>query len=549
MTTAESTPPATAAGSLYRRVGIAAVIMMASVFLSRLFGFLRVMVIAYIGGASGEVDAYQYAFLIPEILNHLLASGFLSVTFIPIFSGYLAANREADGWRVFSVIMTCFGSLLVLLVVVAMFMAPELVALTAPGLEDPGLKAKTIRMTRIIIPAQLFFFAGGLFMAVQFAKERFLVPAAAGLVYNLGIIAGGIFLGPWLGMEGFAWGVLGGAFAGNFVIQYRGAVRLGMVLRPRFDFAHPDLKRYIRLTLPLMLGLTMTFSTEIFFRFFGSYLAGGGTAALDFGLRVMLVLVAFFGQALGTASFPFLARLAGEGKLEEMKGLLNSVLSYLALVIPFSVLFAVLRNEVVVLLFQRGRFDAAATALTARVLLFLMIGAFAFAAQTVVVRGFYALEKMMMPAVFGSIAVLLSLPLYVLGVRFMGAGGVALAVSLSAILQVVTLFAIWNRHIGNPQSRGVYLAFVRMILFSVPAGIVLAVFRAWLVSGIDAAGPGGNLAVALLTGVLFVAILAAGGYGLKIDPIRTGLDHMARRAVARFGRGGAPRAPIPEEDR
>ena len=535
-------------GTLLKKVGIASIIMMVSVFLSRLLGFFRVMVIAYIGGASGDVDAYQFAFLIPEILNHLLASGFLSVTFIPIFSGYLAADREAEGWRVFSIIMTCFGSLLTLFIIAAMVLAPELVALTAPGLKDPILKAQTVRMTRIILPAQFFFFAGGLFMAVQFARERFLLPALAGLVYNLGIIAGGIVLGPVLGMEGFAWGVLGGAFVGNLAIQYRGAARLGMVFRPRFDFRHPDLKKYIRLTLPLMLGLTMTFSTEIFYRFFGSYLAEGSTAALDYGLRVMLVLVAFFGQALGTASFPFMARLAAEGKLEEMNGLLNTTLGYLALVVPFAVLFAVLRNEVIVLLFQRGRFDAAATALTARVLVFLMLGAFAFAAQTVVVRGFYALQNTLLPAVFGTAAVLLSLPLYVFGVRLMGAGGVALAVSLSAIFQVLLLFAIWNRRSGNHDSRDVYRAFARMFLFSVPAGIVLAVFRMLLVSGIDPVGPSGSLTVSVLTGLLFLVILFAGGYGFKIEPVRSALDHAVRRAAARFGPGGSA-SSRPTEDK
>ena len=110
--------------SLYKKVGIAALIMMASVFLSRLFGFFRLMVIAYLGGRSGDVDAYQMAFFIPEILNHLVASGFLSITFIPIFSHYLAENQEFQGWRVFSIVMTGFGSLLLLFIGIAYIYAP-----------------------------------------------------------------------------------------------------------------------------------------------------------------------------------------------------------------------------------------------------------------------------------------------------------------------------------------------------------------------------------------------------------------------------------------
>ena len=123
--------------SLYRKVGIAAVIMMASVFLSRLFGFFRLMVIAYVGGRSGDVDAYQVAFFIPEILNHIVASGFLSITFIPIFSRYLSENQEVQGWRVFSIVLTGFGSLLLLFIGIAYIFTPELVDVVARGRPDP----------------------------------------------------------------------------------------------------------------------------------------------------------------------------------------------------------------------------------------------------------------------------------------------------------------------------------------------------------------------------------------------------------------------------
>ena len=193
--------------SIYKKIGIASLIMMASVFLSRVIGLFREMVIAYVGGAGATVDAYQVAFVIPEYLNHIVASGFMSVTFIPIFSRYLTLDREDEGWKVFSIILNCFGCFLVVLILITMAVAPQLIALIAPGLENQRTIASAVRMTRIILPAQFFFFAGGLLMAVQFSKERFFIPALAPLLYNTGIIAGGLILGPWLGMEGFAWGV------------------------------------------------------------------------------------------------------------------------------------------------------------------------------------------------------------------------------------------------------------------------------------------------------------------------------------------------------
>jgi putative peptidoglycan lipid II flippase len=506
--------------SLYKKIGIASLIMMASVFLSRVIGLFREMVIAYIGGAGAQVDAYQVAFVIPEVLNHILASGFLSVTFIPIFSRYLARDQEIEGWRVFSIILNCFGCFLALLILIAIVLAPQLIGLIAPGIENKEILSDAVRMTRIILPAQLFFFAGGLFMAVQFAKERFFIPALAPLLYNLAIVAGGTLLGPWLGMDGFAWGVLIGAFTGNLFIQFLGARKTGVKYFFIFNLRHPDLRKYVFLTLPLMVGLTMTFSTEFFFRLFGSYLPQGSIAILNFGLRIMLILVGLFGQALGTASFPFMAKLAADNKIDEMNRLLNNALRFLALVIPFSVLLMVLRSEVVLMIFQRGKFDAAATFLTADVLMYFLVGAFAFAAYTVVVRGYFASQNTLFPAVYGGIAVLLSVPLYILGMNLLGARGVALAVSLSGIFQVTVLYAFWNKRSNNTGSRRVYLFYAKMICFAALTGIFLAWFKSTSLSWIDSTTFFGSLMTCLACAVIFGALLLAIGYGLRIREIK-----------------------------
>jgi len=522
--------------SVLSRIGIASLIMMASVFLSRLMGIARVMVIAHIGGADASVDAYQTAFTLPEILNHLLASGFLSITFIPIFSEYLAKEKEGEGWRVFSTILTCLGSVLILLILLSVIFAPQLVSVVSSGRTDPAWQAQAVRMTRIILPAQFCFFVGGLFMAVQFAKERFFLPALAPLVYNLCIICGGVLLGPVLGMEGFSWGVLAGAALGNLVIQYIGARKAGMVFRPSFNVLDPELRRYLRLTLPLMLGLTMVFSTEVLFRFFGSYLEGGGIAVLDYGLRIMMALVAFFGQAVGVASYPYLARIAAKEGLKELNQLLNRLLQYLSLVLPVSVLLIVLRREIIIILLQHGRFDAVTTDLTSHVLIFLLAGAAGFAVQTVVVRGFYAVQKTLLPAVVGSMVVLGTLPLYIMGVHLMGIGGVALAISLSSTLQVVILFMVWNRYSRNRQSREVYICYLKMGLFSLLAIPLLFVFKQILPDRITDGSILGSLVTLMLTGAFFICILAAGARLLKINELQQAMERIGQRAKMRIKR-------------
>jgi putative peptidoglycan lipid II flippase len=519
------------ATGLYRKVGLAALIMTASVFLSRVLGVLRESTIAAIGGAGIAVDAYKVAFVLPEILNHMLASGFLSITFIPIIAKYLADGDHAGGWRIASLILTLFGLLLSALILVAMLFAPELITLLAAGRDDPEFRTLAVRMTRILLPAQLFFFAGGIFMAVQFAKERFFIPALAPLIYNLGIIVGGMLLASRMGVEGFAWGALGGALIGNCLVQLIGAGRAGMRYFPAFDWRHPDVRRYLLMTLPLMLGLTMTFSTEIFSKFFGSFLPAGAIAHIDFAWRIMLMLVAFFGQAAGVASYPFLARMAAEKRLADMNQLLNDALRYLALVIPVSILVFVLRHEIVRLLFERRAFLPSDTEATAMALAGMLLGAAAFAAQTVVNRGFYATRNTWLPSVYGSLAVIASLPLYWFGLKVLGVLGVGLAISCSAVCQVVVLFAVWNRRIDNPGSRAVYTFYGKIILMSLPVAGLLMLTQRLLLQRIDIAAVTGNVALIAIQGIFFILMMAIATWVFRIDEARVLWRKAAQRAM------------------
>jgi putative peptidoglycan lipid II flippase len=517
------------AGRLWRQIGIASLIMMGSIFLSRIMGMLRDMVIAAVAGSGFAVDAYRVAFVLPEILNHILASGFLSVTFIPIFTRYLAEEREPEGWRVFSNILTTFGMVMLLLIGAAMIWTPQLLEVLAPGRSDPQFQQLAARMTRIILPAQFFFFVGGLLTAAQFARERFLVPALAPLIYNGGIILGGLVLGSRLGMEGFAWGVLGGAVVGNCVVQILGARRVGLRYRPVLDLWHPDLARYVLLTVPLMLGLTMTFSMEIFSKLFGSFLPAGSIARIDYAVRIMMALVAFFGQGVGVAVYPFMARFAAGGQPEEMNRLLNQALRYIALAIPFAALVIVLQREIVFLIYQRGMFKAVDTAATAQVLGFLMLGAVGFAGQTIVNRGFYARQNTILPTIYGSLAVLISLPVYYLGMRFLGARGIGLAIGFSAVAQVFLIYAIWNHRSGNHDSRHVYGFYLKLALLALPLAGALFAFKRFALVRLDYTTFAGNLTCVMLTGALALLLVVGMARAFHIGEINILIDLIRRR--------------------
>jgi putative peptidoglycan lipid II flippase len=505
--------------TMTRKVGLASIIMMSSIFLSRVMGLIREQVIAYIKGAGGDVDAYLIAFIVPEILNHMLASGFLSVTFIPIFSKYLAENKERDGWKIFSNILNSFGIILIILIIFTEIFAPQFVALFTQGIKNPETIAKAITMTRIIMPAQIFFFIGGLFTAVQFAKERFFLPALAPLIYNCGIIAGGVVLGKEFGMKGFAWGVLGGSFLGNFLIQFIGAKKAGMKYFFIVNFKDKDFIKYIYLTIPLMLGLTMTFSTEIFPKIFGGYLNEGTIASLNYGLRIMLILVALLGQAIGVASYPYLSRLAAENKIEEMNNLFNATLKFLSIAIPFSMLMIVLRYEIVYILFQRGNFTNENTVIVSNLLAFLSIGIIAFVAQTVVNRGFYAIQNTIIPALYSTLGVFISIPIYYILMKYMGINGIALGLSISAIIQVCLLLLLWNKKSKNTNGTSVIMFYGKIILMSLPILAFTYLFHSYIITVFYQRGMIENLITCCLTGTIFLILLIINSYIFKVEEI------------------------------
>lgn len=517
--------------STIKKVSIASLIMMASVFASRLIGVFREMAIAGIGGVQASVDAYQIAFVIPEILNHVVAAGFLSITFIPIFSKYLSQNNPDKGWRVFSLIMNTFGLVLLLLIILAIVFAPYLVKTFALGIEDPVTFDLAVRMTRIIIPAQFFVFSGSLLMAVQFAHEKFFIPALAPLIYNLLIIAGGLLLSSTLGMEGFAWGVLTGSFLGHFALQIWGTRSLGIKYKLIIGFNDPDVVTYIKLTLPLMLGITMTFSTEILLKFFGSFLPPGSIAALNYSLRVMFTLVGFFGQAVGIASYPYLAQLAAKNNFTELNALLNTTLKFIFLVLPISTFFMAGGHEIVLLLFQRGAFDSQATALTAGILPFFMVGAFAFSAQSIVSRGFYAMQNTLFPTILTTLCVIFSIPFIYLLTAHLGAKGLASGICVSVIIQCLVLYESWNRKSQNMDKNSVYLFFLKMLPVSLITGIPLHYTAMWLRT-IEFTSPVIHaITILVVLSSEFVLIFYSAGVLFKLEEVHTFTNRIVTRII------------------
>ncbi|MDR0331740.1 MAG: hypothetical protein LBH93_08545, partial [Chitinispirillales bacterium] len=386
---------------------------------------------------------------------------------------------------------------------------PNLLSLTGFKNQSPETFALTVRLTRIVLPAQMFFYWGAFLMAAQYARQRFFLPALSPLCYNLGIIAGGIFLSPVAGIEGFAWGVLGGAFIGNVAVQLPGALAIGMKYRPRFSPADPDFIRYVKITIPLVAGLGMSFSNEIFFRYFASFLESGAAASANYALRTMMILVGVFGQASGVAFYPYLTKLAAEKAYGRMSELLNGMISKIALyLLPLTGIMMALAEQIILILYEHGKFTRESTQETAPILTMYLIGAFASSVSILAARPFYALQKTLLPMAVSTSISLLSIPLYYIFSKHLGAKGLGLASGVAMTAQFLILYIIWGMRYGGFGAVWKEAANLAKILAVSAAGAGVCYFVSGLMDGVVVSGIRRAQAIAVCAAASIPSLIA-----------------------------------------
>jgi putative peptidoglycan lipid II flippase len=450
-------------------MGLAALALGVSVFLSRILGLVRDKVISYSFGAGPEADIYFMAFVVPDFLNYLLAGGYFSVTLVPLLTTRFAEDEE-DGWRFFSAAV-CWAALsITAFTALAWAFTPRIAGIIAPSF-TPEAQARLSFFLRIILPAQICFLPGACFAAMLYFRRQFAVPALTPLVYNGCIILAGVLamqVFPESGMEGFCWGVLVGAAAGSLCLPILAVRRGGMRFVPRLK--HPEMKKVLLLALPLMLGQSIVALDEQFVRIFGSLTGAGGVSLLNYARRIMLVPVGIVAQAAGLASYPFLAALAASGKREEFDQSLNAALGNTLLVaLPLSLWMLAASGPTMRLIFQQGNFTAK-DASTSGILLGIMLAGVAFwTVQQIVGRAFYACRDTLTPALAGTAATVAALPLYWFGATRYGPAGVAAAGVLGVALYTGLICFLWRRRFGAGGLRDTVRRGMRAFAFCLPA--------------------------------------------------------------------------------
>ena len=431
---------------------------MTTVMLSRVVGYVREVYIAWAFGAGKLTDAYNAGFTIPDWLNYLVAGGTASITFVSIYTRFLTEKKEAEAQKTFSVIITVMTAVLAIGIVIAEIFTPELTRFWfGPGAQHGGFSQDQLdlcnHLTRILLPAQLFFYVGGVVSAVLLARRMFLLPALGPLIYNASIILGGVFFARWLGISSLAYGAVFGSVVGIFLISAIGAARAGAGYSFSFDTSNAAFREWVKLSIPLMLGFSLVTVDDWLLRHFAAGSAGD-ISRLNYAKRLFQVPIAILGQAAGQASFPFFARLFSEKRMREFSDTVNTSVSRL---VAFSLLTASFMMSTALplidLAYRRGHFHFSDSQETAAYFFWFSLSLALWSAQALYARAYYASGDTLVPMVASTIITVASYPMYAALFRTMSTTGLVIAsdVGISANCLVIAFLLHRNKLVSARQ--------------------------------------------------------------------------------------------------
>ena len=457
----------------------ATLVLMVSTFLSRIIGLVRVKYILWLFGRGMTADALNGAFVLPDMISYFLVGGAGSIAFVTILTGYRDTGREAQGQRSLSVILSTMYLVLGAAILLAEVFAPWYIHWWFNGY-DADKAALTVKLTRILLPAQLFFFAGGVFGAVLLVRKQFNVQAVTPLIYNLGTIVGGLLLVKTMGVSSLAIGTTAGAFFGPFLLNWIYARRAGTRYTFLLDWRDEGLRAWVRLSLPLMAGVSLVSADSWIIAHFASKI-GGAVSQFTYAKQLFTAPMAVLAQAAGAASMPFFANLWAQKKhFEFATRVADSVSRVSCLGLLAASLMVSLGLPLVDLIFVGGRFTAADARECAAYFAVFSVSVFLWSAQAIYARAFYAAGNTFAPMLAGTIVTVVSLPVYAALFQWKGAMGLAIASDIGIAIQTVTIAVMLHEKQMVSLASLDFHEMGRCVLAAVTGGLAVWAIFTWL---------------------------------------------------------------------
>ena len=516
-----------------RQIARAAGTVTLAFLLTQLTGLLRGIIIYRAFGTSADLDSFNAANRVAEMLFNLMAGGALGSAFIPTFTGLLTRDQKALAWKLASAVANLLLVGLTLIAGLAALFAPQIVRgglfYLAPDL-PPGQEVLTVLLLRTLLPTVVIFGLSGLVMGILNAHQRFWLPAIAPALYSLGQIGGVLLLPAEWGVHRLALGALTGALL-HLLVQLPGLRRLRGSYSLTLGLYLAEVRQVAALMGPRILGVAVVQINFIVNTILALSLPEGSVSAVTLAFTLMLMPQAAIAQSAAIAAMPTFSAQAALGRLDELRAALASTLrAVLLLAIPATAGLILLRIPLVSFLYEGGEFTSRSTALVAWALLWYAAGLVGHSLVEVLARAFYALQDTRTPVGVGAAAmslnILFSFAFMALfrGWGWQPHGGLALANSLATALEMIGLLLLIRRKLGGLEGRQVWAGVGIALAGTLAMGLVLwgwlrlaQDLPAWLVTG------GGVLTGGLVYGGVLLALKVPEGRAL-INALRRRLS-------------------------
>ncbi|MDD3679714.1 MAG: murein biosynthesis integral membrane protein MurJ [Candidatus Shapirobacteria bacterium] len=409
----------------------------------------------------GQLDVYNAAFKIPDILFQILITGALSAAFIPIFSEWINKNPKIAN-RVASIMLNWLLLAFIGLGLVIFIFARPLSSLITFGFSIEQINLMAL-LTRILVLAQLFLLTSNFLTGIIHSHQRFILPALSPIVYNLGIIGGIVFFSDQFGILGPTIGVVIGAFL-HLLIQVPLAVSLGFSFKPLlFDFSDPVVKKIIALMAPRNISLIISQIEAAIIIYWATSIGEGMLSLFYLAQHLSQLPVRLIGATIGQATLPALSHQKVKNGLDSFGQLLRQTFSQTAyLALPITALFLVLRIPLVRLAFGAQEFPWEATVLTGKILAILSVAIFAQTLCEITRRAFYAFADTKTVLFIDGLATVFNLIFVVIAIRLdWGILGLSAGISLSSLIRLVFFSARLEKKI-NLINRNALVSWLKM---------------------------------------------------------------------------------------
>jgi putative peptidoglycan lipid II flippase len=457
------------------RITRAAGLMSIATFISRILGYIKDMILAQFFGATGIADTFFVAFRIPNLLRELFAEGSMSSAFIPVLTEYQTKQGAREAERLVRITFTFILIFVGLICLLGIIFAPTIVTAIAPGfITMPEKFSLTVLLTRIMFPFLLFISLAALAMGALNTRRIFFPSALAPALMNIVIIVMVLILAPRIKQPilAVAIGVASGGLL-QFAFQIPFLLKNRYRLIPEYDFAHPGLKKMSILILPATMGMAVAQINIFISTILASYLPEGSITYLYYSMRLIQFPIGIFGVAMSMAVLPTLSEHAVKKEYEKLSNDFSFALRFLFFItVPAMIGLIFLREPIVNILFQRGKFDYAATVGTAQALLFYSLGIWCIVGSRVITASFYSMQDTKTPVKIAVIALVTNFIFSIILMHPLKHSGLALSNSIASGLNFILLFFFLKKKLKQIETKKVFIAFSKTLLASFIMGII-----------------------------------------------------------------------------